>query len=413
MVMHSVYNIIIVGARVGGASAAMLLARKGYKVLLVDRAPYGSDIAHGHYIHRDGPRLLRKWGLLDRIVASGCAPCTSFTLDVGDVAITGRDLVVDGVAAGYGPRRGVLDRVLVDAAVEAGAEYRDNFVIDGYTMEAGRIAGIRGRDLLTGATVTERAHLVIGADGRNSMLARTVKAPEYGTVPTLNCWYYSYWSGMALTGVHINIRDRQMIVAHPTNDGLTLVAVSWPIADHQSVQAALEPRFMRAVDLCPSLSSAVRSGRREERFYGAANLPNFLRKPFGRGWALVGDAACHKDPALGLGCGDAMRDASFLADAVDEGLSGSRPLYDALERYEHRRNEATLAEYRLNIRQASFAPPSHEDMQLIAALPGNQEAINRFFLAREGMIPQEWFFNPGNIARLIAAGSLPPLAVAC
>ena len=250
--MHSVYNIIIVGGRVGGASAAMLLARKGYKVLLVDRAPYGSDIAHGHYVHKERAAPACANGVCcDRITASGCAPCTSFTLDMGAVAITGRDLIVDGVAAGYGPRRGVLDRVLIDAAVEAGAEYRDNFVIDGYTIEAGRIAGIRGRDLLTGATVTERAHLIIGADGRNSLLARTVKAPEYEAAPTLNCWYYSYWSGMSLTGMHINIRDRQMIVAHPTNDGLTLVAVSWPIAEQHAVQAALEQRFMRAVDLLP------------------------------------------------------------------------------------------------------------------------------------------------------------------
>src|SRR5690348_12866752 len=125
------YDAIVVGARCAGAPTAMLLARKGYKVLLVDRATFPSEIPHGHFIHRQGPRCLSRWGLLDRIVASNCPAVTVLTHDFGDFPLVGRGLVADGVALGYGPRRAVLDKVLVDAAVEAGAEVREGFVVEG------------------------------------------------------------------------------------------------------------------------------------------------------------------------------------------------------------------------------------------------------------------------------------------
>lgn len=93
------------------------------------------------------------------------------------------------------------------------------------------------------------------------------------------------------------------------------------------------------------MAERVRDGQREERFYGATNVPNFLRKPYGLGWALVGDAGCHKDPFLALGICDAFRDTELLADAIDDGLSGRRPLDTALAEYEYRRNEATVPDY--------------------------------------------------------------------
>ena len=120
--MTGEYDAMVVGARCAGASTAMLLARKGHKVLLVDRSRFPSDIPHGHLIHRHGPRRLRDWGLLERLVATGCPPITALTRDIGPFPLVARDLVVDGIAAAYGPRRIVLDKLLVDAAVEAGVE---------------------------------------------------------------------------------------------------------------------------------------------------------------------------------------------------------------------------------------------------------------------------------------------------
>jgi flavin-dependent dehydrogenase len=400
--MSGKYDVIVVGARCAGASTAMLLARNGLKVLLVDRAKFPSDIPHGHLIHRHGPRRLRDWGLLERLVAGGCPPITTITRDIGPFPLVGRDLLIDGVAAAYGPRRIALDKLLIDGALGAGVELRDGFAAEEYTAEGNRVTGIRRRDRTSGARITECAAITVGADGRGSHLARTVRATEYEVTPTVACWYFSYWSGVPSDGLELYERGERAIFGHPTNDGLFALFVGWPISQQQAVQADLERSLMAVVDLVPGLSERVRGGRREERFYGAANLPNFLRKPFGPGWALVGDAGCHKDPYLALGICDALRDAALLADAISLGLSARCSIDVAMAGYERNRNAVTLPDYRLNLDLAQFKPrPPHEG-RLYEALRGNQEATNRYFMAREGMIPPEAFFNPQNLGRLMA-----------
>jgi flavin-dependent dehydrogenase len=397
------YDAIVIGARCAGAPTAMLLARKGYKVLLADRATFPSEIPHGHFIHRDGPGHLHRWGLLDRVLATGCPPITSATLDFDDFPLVGKDLLVDEVAMGYGPRRSVFDKVLLDAAVEAGAELREGFVVESFETEGERVTGIRGRDKQSGAAATERARLTIGADGRNSRLARTVQAPVYEAAPALTCWYFSYWADVPDSdSLEMYIRQRRVIFAFPTNDDLFAVFIAWPIQQFHAIRSNIEEHFISALSRVPSLAERVRSGRRAERFYGTADVPNFLRRPHGPGWALVGDAGCHKDPYLALGVGDALRDAELLADAVDEGLSGRRHLDDALADYERRRNEAMLGEYHQNLQMARFEPLPKELMQIRAAVRGDQEATNQFFMAREGMIPRETFFNPENLQRIMA-----------
>ncbi len=397
------YDAIVVGARCAGAPTALLLARKGYKVLLADRATFPSEIPHGHFIHRHGPQRLHRWGLLDRIVATGCPPVTAMTSDLGDGPLVGRDLAVDGVALGYGPRRAALDKVLVDAAVEAGAELREGFAVEDFATDGERITGIRGRDRRGGAPVTEHATVIVGADGRNSRLARAVRAPLYEAAPAVTCWYFSYWSGVPDHGLEVYVRQERVIFAFPTSDGLFGLFVAWPSAELPAVRGDIAGQFLAVVDQVPELAERVRGGRREERFYGAADVPNFLRKPYGPGWALVGDAGCHKDPFLALGVCDAFRDAELLADAIDAGLSGRRALDAALADYERRRNEATMPDYRQNLHAAQFGPPPPEVTQLRAALRGNQEAINRFIMANEGMIPREAFFNPESLQRVMAA----------
>ena len=375
------YDAIVVGARCAGAATAMLLARQGCDVLLVDRARFPSEIPHGHYVHMHGPPRLAAWGLLDRVLATGCPPITAITMDLGDFALTGRGLVVDSVPVGVAPRRAALDKVLIDAAIEAGAEFRDGFGVHDLTFEDDRVTGIRGRGGLT-----ERARFVIGADGRNSRVANRVSAPTCAEQPTLTCWYFAYWSGVAAEGLEMYLREDRMIFAHPTNDDLFAVFVGWPIAELPAVRSDIGAQMMAAVDRVPDLSQRIRSGRREERIYGAAQLPNFLRKPHGPGWALVGDAGSHKDPARALGICDALRDAELLADSLMASLSGGSAEAEALSEYERRRNQATMDDYEANLRAARFSPPTPEILQARAAARDDPEAMAQFCLAWEGRI---------------------------
>jgi 2-polyprenyl-6-methoxyphenol hydroxylase-like FAD-dependent oxidoreductase len=397
------YDAIVIGARVAGAPTAMLLARQGYRVLLLDRAGFPSDTMSSHYIHQAGVARLKRWGLLDQVVASNCPPARQLTFDIGPFALVGTPPPADGALEGYAPRRRVLDAILVAAAVQAGAELREHFTVKELLTDGERVTGIRGHTA-GGAMVTEQARIVIGADGLRSFVARSVQAPMYHARPALTCAYYSYWSDLPLEGAELYPRPGQMIAIGPTNDNLTSITIGWPNAEFHQVRTDIEGHFMRAIDRVPSLAERVRSAKRSERFVGTADLPFFFRKPYGPGWALVGDAGYHKDSLTAQGITDSFRDAELLSAAIDAGLSSRRPLDAALADYEQRRNQAALPIYEFTYQLASLAPPTPEMQQLFGALRHNQEQTNRFFGLIAGTVPIPEFFAPENIGQIIGAG---------
>ena len=397
------YDTIVVGARCAGAPTAMLLARKGYRVLLVDRARFPSDTLSVHYIHQAGVARLARWGLLDSVAATGCPPVTRQRLDLGPFALEGDPPPIDGIATGYAPRRTVLDQILASAAVAAGAELREQFAVKELIFEDGRVAGVRGRTR-GGALVAERARLVVGADGLHSVVARAVQAPAYDSVPTRTCAYYAYWSDVEIDGVELYARPERFIVAAPTNDGRAFVIVYWPVAAFHEVRADIEGQFQRAVDLVPELAERLRGGTRVERFRGTADLPGYVRKPYGPGWALVGDAGYHKDPITAQGITDAFRDAELLAGAIDDGFWARHARDDALAAYERQRNAAAMAIYAMTCAMAALQPPPPEQQQLMAALRHDQAQADRFFGTLAGTVPISEFYAPDNVARIIGAG---------
>ena len=275
------YDAVVVGARCAGSPTAMLLARKGYRVLLVDRAAFPSDSIRNHFIQHSGIAQLNRWGLLPTVITSNCPPIRDFTTDLGDFPLRVPVEQGDGVDANYAPRRVVLDKILVDAAVAAGVELRERFTVHGLLWDDHRVVGIRGR-ANGGQMVSEHASIVIGADGVHSVVARAVEAPQYSERPALTYAYYSYFSDVPVDGVEIWLRSWGPYINFPTNDGLTCVAIQAPVAGFHAFRSDIEGNFYQALDAVPELAERVRAGSRKERWYGTADLANFLRKPLDR-----------------------------------------------------------------------------------------------------------------------------------
>jgi 2-polyprenyl-6-methoxyphenol hydroxylase-like FAD-dependent oxidoreductase len=399
------YDAIIVGARCAGAPTAMLLARKGYRVLLVDKATFPSDTISTHIIWPHGAELMDHWGLLNRLAATGCPPVAlRLTFDVGPFALTGGVYDANGGRGGFCPRRTVLDKLLVDAAVDAGAELREGFTVETMLWDGERVVGIKGHSR-TGTSVDERAQIVVGADGIQSLVARAVRAPEYDTKPALTTNYYSYFSGFDAGDLEMYVRDDLAVGCFPTHDGLTLIAVLWPCDKFQEIRSDVEHHFGKALEATPTVAHRLARARRQEKWSGIAGVPNYFRQPFGPGWVLVGDAAYIKDPMTAQGISDAFIDAAALATALDDGWSGRQPLGEALASTHVTRDRRVKPMYEFTSQLATLEPPPPLMQRLFAALRGNQEATNQFFSAITGSSPLPEFMNPENLERIIAGPS--------
>jgi 2-polyprenyl-6-methoxyphenol hydroxylase-like FAD-dependent oxidoreductase len=391
----AVYDAIIIGTRVAGATTAMLLARKGLKVLAVDRASFPSDTLSTNNIQLPGVARLERWGLLGQVAAAGTPAIRRVRFDPGRVVLEGSFPSFDGVDAVYGPRRTLLDTLLVEAAREAGAEVRERFAVDEITLSDGHVTGIRG------GGIAEQARLVVGADGKHSLLAKTVKAATYEEQRPLSFGYYSYWDGVPVDGGEIYGRGRRLIGAWPTNDGLVMTYVAGPAEEFHEFRRDLEGNLLATLDLAGDLGERVRAGRRAERIYGSADLPNFFRTPFGPGWALVGDAGLTVDPITALGINDALRDAELLSNAIANGLGGTQPLEEALAGYQRERDRTALPMYRFTLDLAAMAPPRPEQEVLFRALAGRQDEIDRFLGVLACAVSPDDYFSPSNLRRLI------------
>jgi 2-polyprenyl-6-methoxyphenol hydroxylase-like FAD-dependent oxidoreductase len=405
--MNTSYDVIVVGARCAGSPTAMLLARLGYRVLLLDRATFPSDTVSTHLIHPPGVTTLERWGLLDRLVATGCPAIHTYTFDLGPFVINGSP--GDGVtvsAVSYAPRRTVLDKLLLDAAAESGVEVREAFVVDDILTDGGAVAGIRGHGK-GAAPVTERARVVVGADGLHSMVARAVSAEQYHEKPPLQAGYYSYWSGLPMHG-RFEAYDRgdRAFAAWPTNDDLTLIVLSWPWAEFEANKSDIEGHFLAALDRAPAFAQRVREARRAERFLGMG-VPNFFRKPFGPGWALIGDAAYNKDFITAQGISDAFKSAEACVHALDETFSGRSTFDSEMTACQTARDRQSLPIYEFTCQFARLAPPPPEMQQLMRAIHGNQEAMDGFARIFSGVMSPADFFSPENVGRIMAKAGTP------
>lgn len=411
------YDVIVVGARAAGAATALLLARRGLRVLAVDRAGFPSDTLSTHQIQVPGVARLRRWGLLPRLVDAGTPATRAVRFDAGGVVLAGRYPAHDGVDALVSPRRTVLDALLVDAAREAGAEVRERFAVDGLVWEGGRVTGIRGAARgRSGREEVHRGALVVGADGKRSSVARTVGAAAYRIQPARTVAAYSYWSGLEGHGGEIYQRPGLAVPVFPTNGGLTMVGVVAPRDELAAFRRDAEGAFLRALDQCGDLGERARAAERVERLRLAPDLPQEFRVAHGPGWALVGDAGLVLDPVSAMGITHAFRDAEVLAGAVAENHRAGRPLDAGLAAFHRRRDVESGPMFAFTARltadlagRRSFGPGQR---LLLRSLVDRPQEIERFLGVLAGIEPADRYFAAGNVARLLFGGHRATLRTA-
>lgn len=406
------YDVVVVGARVAGATTAMLLARHGLRVLAVDRVSFPSDTISSHQLQVPGVALLQRWGLLDRLAAAGTPPTRRVRLDTGvGLVLDGQFPMYEGVDALYSPRRTLLDAILVDAARHAGAEVREDFRVEEVTRSGGRVTGVRGSGR-GGRTMTETASLVIGADGRRSFVAEAVGARRYRERPVRSFASYSYWSGVPASRGELYQRPGRAVAVFPTNGELTMVYSSTPIAEFASARGDLKDHYLRTLDLCGDLGERVRSGTQVERLRTTPDQPNTFRRSHGPGWALVGDAGVVMDSVSAQGMTNALRDADYLSAAVVAGLGGSRPLAATLHEHRRRRDRAIRAMYDFTLDLAAFPAPTLAQRHFLAAVASDQGETDRFLGAFAGIVPVDEYFTPAAMLHILGSRGIRKLATA-
>ena len=395
------YDALVVGARCGGASCALQLARKGHKVLLLDRNTFPSDqTASTHMIWAGGVAELKRLDMLGPLAATNCPPMRLFNLDMGDFVLSAEAPPVDGVVDSYAPRRFVLDTLLVEAAADAGADVEERCSVEELLREGDAVTGVRF-SAADGTAREAKARLVIGADGMNSTIAKLVDAPSFDELPQLQGTYYAYFSNFPLNDMEFFSRPGRMVYAWATNDGLTLTGICSPYEEFKKVRQDFDGAFYRELaELAPAFHDRAREARRETRWLGGA-ARNFRRRPWGPGWALVGDAGLTMDPITAAGITNALRDARFLAEAAHDGLSGTRPMDEAMAHYEKRRDEAVMALYQFTCDMGRLEPPTQEFIDLFTALQYSPEDTSDYFGIFAQSVSAADFFAPENMQRII------------
>jgi flavin-dependent dehydrogenase len=370
------YDAVVVGARCAGAATALLLARAGRRVLLVDRVAFPRDTLSTLYLQQRGMAHLRRWGLEEQVAAL-CPALDRVSYQVADVRLEGCARPVDGATAAYAPRRRHLDALLAEAAVAAGAEFRDGCTVEDLLRDGDQVTGVRLRSSSRseGGAVEERARLVVGADGMRSTVAERAGAAVLVRNSPKTCVYYAFWPGAA---DHVELYEAadQWVGAVPTGDGQTLVQAYFPQRDFPRIRADAMACYLENVrTAAPALYERMQAAGMAGRLYGTGDQQNFFRAAAGPGWALVGDAGHHRDSITARGITHAFLQAQLLADKTAAVLDQPQSLAAALADYARERYDALIDDYHHTLSMTRLAVPEHRIRMLreIAADPARTE----------------------------------------
>ena len=363
------YDAVISGARCAGAATALLLARSGAKVLMIDRQAYGSDTLSTHALMRGAVLQLTRWGLIPDIASADTPAIRSTTFHYGREAIRVAIKPEHGVDCLFAPRRTVLDRLLVDAARKAGAEVRHGVLLSDLLFASdGRVIGVSLKGA-GGSSMTLRTDIVIGADGRQSTVAQLVKARAYVEGSNASGIVFGYFENLPQDGFHWYFAKDFGAGVIPTNTGHCVFAAIPAQRFSATFRGDIRRGFLQVLEASsPELRADVERGTLIDRLRGFGGAPGYLRQCHGPGWALVGDAGYFKDPLTAHGITDAFRDADLLSRAIVAG--GTR----ALAAYQRERDALSVPFLRVTDAIASFSWDLDEVKQLHADLSAVMKA---------------------------------------
>lgn len=338
---------VVVGARCAGTATGIALARAGRDVVAIDRSRFPSDTLSTHLLWAGGVAELRSIGALDRVEALGAPRLPHAVAGIPGSTVTASYTPVDGIDYGMCVRRTGLDAALVETAREAGVRVREGTTAAELIWAGDRVVGVRCTDR-GGACYELRAPLVIGADGRRSLVARRVGAetPRRLHHNGRACWF-AYWRDgrpeWRSTAAQWRV-GAELGTAFPCDDGLVLVLLMPPVERAQGVHD-LEREYVRTIAGIPELADRLRGCTRETRVRATTDTTSYFRRSAGPGWALVGDAGHFKDPVTAQGIRDAVRFGRLLGEAVAPVLGDPRALDRALRSWERRRDRECRATY--------------------------------------------------------------------
>lgn len=378
------HDVVVVGARAAGSATALLLARLGHDVVVVDRTELPSDTVSTHQLARPGVLALHRWGLLETILASGAPAIRQVTFHNDEGSATYPITSKSGVDCLMAPRRYVLDTLLCNAARNAGATVHMGVLVHEVIRgPGGRAAGVRGRTE-QGAPVELRARIVVGADGLGSTVARSVGAPIVVDRGAGGATQYAYYTGLPWPGLEFVTRTGSYAGVFPTHHGEAAIWLCTPttVARAARRRTTAESAFARLLaQAAPALAAQLTDAERTSPVRGMLSAPNQIRKAAGPGWALVGDAATHRDPVTGHGISEAYRDAELLAVALDAVLRGQLDEAAALDAYERTRRREGADVFDLTCLMAAY-PPVPEFTDLARRLGAASDAAAAALAAR-------------------------------
>ena len=349
--INNAYDVVIVGARCAGAATAMLLAALGLRVLVFDKSRLGTDTVSTHALMRPAVLLLHRWGITDRLEEVGTPRITKtsflYSDERGSESVEVEIKPRRGVHALYAPRRTVLDRVLVEAARDAGADVRHGVqLLDLLRGEGGKVSGVAVKDE-HGRRREVRSKLVIGADGRRSTVARLAGATPYVVGRHATVCAFGYFEGLPVDGNRWYFRPGMGAGAIPTNDDQTCLFASVPGGFAQGSVASRRRAFYEVIaESAPDVAARLSGAKLDGKLRFFPGMRGFLRQPHGHGWALVGDAGYMTDPITAHGITNALRDADILARTIAEG--------DRLSRFQAARDDLSLKFFEISDRVASL-----------------------------------------------------------